>query len=467
MFSSVRAAKPTRNAVTVAFSSGKSPSKASKAVAAAIRRAGFSGAVGQVSEAWGSSGKAIAVGIGGGTANDWRAAAAVLGRYCAKLALTEIRLDGLSEDQAEIVGEAFGLLAWNPVLYTKKPRGAKPIRLQADSVAVRGLRKGLSLAACTNLTRTLAQTPPNIATPAHMAEAAKSLAEESGLKFSVLTGKKLEDERLVGLTTVGRASDHPPCLIRLEYCAKGCERDRPIVLLGKTITYDTGGLSLKDRVGMRGMKGDKAGGCAVLGAMAAIARVHKPNRRVVGLLVAAENSVSESAYRPDDVMTYRNGVTVEVTNTDAEGRLVLADGLIWACEVERASCIVDIATLTGGVVRALGSVYAGVFANDEATLSRLIAAGESTDEILWELPLHERYREMMKSQVADMVNSNLSGAAHPVQGATFLEAFVANGTPWAHIDMAGVGGVEKDAGALVPGPTGFGVRLLSEFVLRT
>jgi leucyl aminopeptidase len=326
------------------------------------------------------------------------------------------------------------------------------------------LRRGLLIAKCTNFARTLVQTPPNVATPDFMAQSAAQIAKEAGLKLTVFKGKRLVQERMVGLLTVGQASIHPPCLVRLEYCPKGLERDAPVVLLGKTVTYDTGGLSLKDRTSMRGMKVDKAGGCAVLGAMYAIAQVHRPRARVVGLLVAAENSVSDEAYRPDDVITFRNGVTVEVTNTDAEGRLVLADGLCWACEVEKAKAIVDIATLTGGVVRALGTVYAGLFANDEALFNALQLSGNATDEMLWRLPLHPRYREMMRSQVADIVNSNLSGMAHPVQGATFLEHFVSKGTAWAHIDMAGHGTVESDSGPLVAGPTGFGVRLLSEFV---
>ncbi len=468
MFSSVRAAKPSRNATVVVFSNGKPPKNASKQVKAAINRGSFNGEAGQISEAFGA-GHAVAVGIGKGTANDWRAAAAALGRFAAKNVLPELKFSDLGAEDAVLIGEAFGLLAWNPMLYGgkgAKARSLKPIQLQGDAGVVKAFKKGLSLADCTNLARTLVQSPPNIATPDYMAHQAKRLAEETGMKLTVLKGKRLEEEQMTGLLTVGKASDHLPCFIRIEHCPKGCEKDAPIVLLGKTITYDTGGLSLKDRVNMRGMKGDKAGGCAVLGAMAAIAKVHKPKKRVVGILVAAENGVSDEAYRPDDVITFRNGVTVEVTNTDAEGRLVLADGLVWACEVERAKCIVDIATLTGGVVRALGSVYAGVFANEDAILSNLIEAGGETDELLWQLPLHTRYQDMMRSQVADIVNSNMSGLAHPVQGATFLEWFVAKGTPWAHIDMAGVGGVEKDTGALVPGPTGFGVRLLSEFVLK-
>jgi leucyl aminopeptidase len=236
------------------------------------------------------------------------------------------------------------------------------------------------------------------------------------------------------------------------------------VLLGKTITYDTGGLTLKINNGMVGMKRDKDGGCAVLGAMHAIATVLKPAFPVVGLLVAAENSVSDSAMRPDDVIVYRNGVSVEVTNTDAEGRLVLADGLCWACDEENASLIVDLATLTGGVVTALGSTYAGMFCDDAGLIARLEAAADLSGERVWRLPMHAEYREMMKSTVADIVNSNPNRKAHPIQGAAFLSHFVKDGVSWAHIDIAGVHAVDADTGPYIKGPTGFGVRLLAALI---
>jgi leucyl aminopeptidase len=470
MFSSVRTGSPTKNSVTVVFSGGPLPQKSPRAAAEAVKRPGFRFESGQIAESYGSGGQAIVVGTGAGSYCDWRQAAAALGRFAAQMGIKDlhVRETSLTATEATIVGESFGLLSWDPVLFrgsAEKRRNAIPVSLQStDKATQRAFRTGLAIAECTNFTRELVQTPPNVATPEYMAKEAQRVAKEHGLKATVLSGEQLVKERMTGLIEVGKASEHLPRFIRLEYCPKGREKDAPVVLLGKTVTYDTGGLSLKDRANMRGMKVDKAGGCAVLGAMIALAKVHRPDVRVVGILVAAENCVSDEAYRPDDVLTFRNGVTVEVTNTDAEGRLVLADGLCWACEVEKARCIVDIATLTGGVVRALGSVYAGLFANDEKLCAAVQTAGYATDEMLWRLPLHARYQDMMRSPVADVQNSNMSGMAHPVQGATFLEFFVKRGTPWAHIDMAGHGTVERDAGPLVPGPTGFGVRLLSEFV---
>src|SRR5690606_29282807 len=198
----------------------------------------------------------------------------------------------------------------------------------------KGMERGLGLALSTNFSRFLSNTPPNVATPAWIADQAKDLAaHHRNLKVKVFEGATLEKERLIGLINVGQASVNKPCMVRIEYTPEKARKGaRPLVLVGKTMTYDTGGLSLKVDNGMKGMKGDKDGGCAIMGAMHAIATVVKPNFPVVALLVVAENSVSDNAYRPDDCIEFRNGVTVEVTNTDAEGRLVLADGLIWACE---------------------------------------------------------------------------------------------------------------------------------------
>ena len=384
--------------------------------------------------------------------------------------LEEIGFD--VEEGGRIVGETFGLLAWNPrTLRGSGSEAAKKVTLTLTSkneTFVAGMAYGLELAASVNLARDLSQTPPNIATPLWIAEQAEQLARETGMTCRVLFGDELETERLVGLVNVGKASVNPPCLIRLEYRPEQGNEENgdapntaPVVLIGKTITYDTGGLSLKVNNGMVGMKRDKDGGCAVLGAMRAIATLVKPDFPVVGLLVAAENSVSDKAFRPDDVLTYRNGVTVEVTNTDAEGRLVLADGLCWACEVEKADRIIDLATLTGGVVTALGSTYAGMFCDDDELRGELEAASATSGERVWRLPLHDEYRDMMKSPVADIINSNSNRKAHPIQGAAFLSYFVTEGTAWAHLDIAGVHAVDADAGPFVKGPTGWGVRLLT------
>ncbi|HEX8876544.1 MAG TPA: leucyl aminopeptidase family protein [Phycisphaerales bacterium] len=374
-------------------------------------------------------------------------------------------------------GEGLGLIGWVCDEFkgsVTKKKGAdgkeKNSRTKLDVFSkdagfAKGMARGLGLAEGANLCRTLSQTPPNIATTSYMAEQAKKLAKQAGLKYSIFEGEALEKERFTGLINVGKASENKPCLVRLEYRPKDAKKDaKPLVLVGKTMTYDTGGLSLKINNGMVGMKRDKDGGCAVLGAMHAIATVIHPKRPVVALLSIAENSISDEAYRPDDVITYRNGVTVEVTNTDAEGRLVLADALCWACEKENPSAIIDLATLTGGVVVALGSTYCGMFCEDDALRAKVEAASKASGERVWRLPMHQEYRDLMKSPVADIQNSNANRKAHPIQGAAFLSYFVDEKIPWCHLDIAGVHVADSNKGPFVDGPTGWGTRLLAELV---
>lgn len=442
----------------------------------AARRAEFRAKAGEVVEAFPESGpRILIVGLGEKDKLDLdafrRASAAALRRVSTlKVNQVEVRISGLADEalMGRAFGEAAGLLCWPPADFrgsATDPDERAGVTLYAGAEEFRrGLEYGLGLAESANFARRLAFTPPNIATPLWMAEQAMTL-EDHGLEVSVMQGEDLEAEKMVGLINVGMASQNPPCLIRIAYTPEGASPDaKPVVLVGKTITYDTGGLSIKTKTGMPGMKYDKSGGCAVMGAMHAVATVIKPKFPVIALCPAAENSIAHNAYRPDDVIEYRNGVTVEVTNTDAEGRLVLADALCWAAEKENPACIIDIATLTGGVVTALGGVFAGTFANDDPLWADLQEAATVSGEKLWRLPLHADYKEMLKSPIADIVNSNPNGKAHPVQGATFLQYFVPDGIPWAHIDIAGASGTSEDRGMFVPGPNGFGVRLFADFL---
>ncbi len=372
--------------------------------------------------------------------------------------------------------ETIGIAAWicddfrgNATPENKRQKLA--IR-SADTDFTKGMKRGLGIAEGVNLARTLSQTPPNVAVPAWMASQAKTMGRKCGLKVSVIQGKRLEEERLEGLINVGKASENKPCLIRIEYRPARVKKGvKPVVLIGKTITYDSGGLSIKVGGGMRGMKRDKDGGCAIFGAMQVIANVIKPDFPVVALLMAAENSISDEAYRPDDVLTFRNGVSVEITNTDAEGRLVLADGLCWALDKENPAYMVDMATLTGGVVVALGKPFAGLWCEDDDLRTRIEQAGQNSSERVWRLPHDDQYQDMMKSPIADIVNSAPVREAHPIQGAAFLRYFVdyplkhgQKPFPWAHIDIAGTHATDRDRGPFIPGPTGFGVRLLAELL---
>ena len=358
MFDSVRVASRTKvDALVIARFKDAALDKQTLAhdkdgsIKAALKRAEGNGDLGAIAEAFpagrGAPARVIIVGLGDKKGVDTaavRTAAGAVARRLAKVKaasakvdlagpIKSAKLDAGAAGQA--FGEGVGLVAWTCDTFrgsaTPDPDRTK-LAIAATGAFATGVKRGLALAESTNITRTLSQTPPNIATPMFMAAEARKIARQTGMTCTVIKGKQLEAERMEGHINVGKASENEPCLIRIEYKPKTRSKAaKPAVLIGKTITYDTGGLSIKPTSGMKGMKRDKDGGCAVLGAMHAIATVIKPSRPVVGFLVAAENSISDEAYRPDDVLTFRNGVTVEVTNTDAEGRLVLADGLCWAC----------------------------------------------------------------------------------------------------------------------------------------
>ncbi|MEM8757551.1 MAG: leucyl aminopeptidase family protein [Planctomycetota bacterium] len=461
------------------------------AVAAALARPEATGDTGRIVEAFAQkkSGRSkpaafertVVLGLGEADSLDTerlRNLGGLLGRHLAKIDADRVEIDLRSAFKAakldeatasSALGEGLGLIGWHydrlrGTATPKKDRTKLSVHMPSKA-GEQGMARGLGLAESANIARDLSQTPPNIAHTEYMAAQARKLARETGLKCTVYKGKQLEEHGLTGIKTVGQASDHEGCLIRLEYTpARGGKRSKPAVLVGKTIVYDSGGLSIKVGGGMRGMKRDKDGGCAVFGAMHAIATVIKPKQRVVALLCVAENSISDEAYRPDDVMEFMNGVTVEVTNTDAEGRLVLADGLCWACKNEDPAYIVDMATLTGGVVVALGSVHAGLWCDDDGLRSKIESAADASGERVWRLPHHEKYRDMMRSPVADIHNSAPVREAHPIQGAAFLSFFCDEGIPWAHIDIAGTHATDKDAGPFIPGPTGYGTRLLAELL---
>jgi len=369
------------------------------------------------------------------------------------------------------LGEGIGLANWKYLTFKKKKSEDAPIgelslslvsNIDPDDL-IEATKKGVALAASANVARTLAATPPNVATTKYIAEYALQLAEACGnLKCKVIKGPALKKARFVGLEHVGKASENPPCMIELVYTPTS-KFTKTIVLIGKTISYDTGGLSIKTREGMRGMKYDKCGGMAVLGAMHAISRM-KPGVRVVGLLPTAENSISNNALRVDDILQYPNGVSVEVTNTDAEGRLVLADALIYGSKEFAPSAVIDVATLTGGVVVGLGKTFAGYWCADAVLREQIEHSSSVTGERVWRLPMHDDYREMMKAKQADLWNSAPTRDAHPIQGAAFLCNFIDSKIPWAHIDIAGVADIDHDKAPFCSGPTGFGTRLLTHIV---
>jgi leucyl aminopeptidase len=307
--------------------------------------------------------------------------------------------------------------------------------------------------------RDLANLPGNDLGPQELAGWGKDVAKASGLTFKQLTYAQIQRDGYAGLHWVGRGSSRPPALFTLTYkpekVAKGAQ---PLCFVGKGVTFDTGGISIKPWDGMWDMKADMSGAACVIGTMQAIAALKLPIP-VVGVVVTAENMPDGDAYRPGDVLRYRNGRTVEIHSTDAEGRLILADGLIYAQETLKQKRIVEFSTLTGACARALGKQYIGGFSHTAELIDRVRLAGQNSGELVWELPMHPEYRAMIKSSIADIKNSGgaLAGAS---TAAMFLQEFIAEGTEYCHLDIAGVflaDKVEKYWGQ--PGSTGPGVRL--------
>ena len=314
-----------------------------------------------------------------------------------------------------------------------------------------------------NLTRAWAHEPANVINPVTLAERVQELAKEVGLKCTVLDDKQLTDMGAGAIVAVGQGSQTPSRLIVLEYQPPAKSEAQPVALVGKAITFDTGGYSIKTTMGMVGMKYDKCGAMAVIGTMVAAAKL-KLGTPIVGVLAASENMISNVAYRPNDILKTLSGKTVEIISTDAEGRLVLCDALAYAQQTFKPRVMIDLATLTGGVVTALGSTRAGLFSNRDDVANALFKAGEQTHERLWRLPLDDEYFEIIKSTDADMKNSAGVAKASPLVGATFLKQFVNDETPWAHLDIAGVSDWDSEMPYCPAGASGFGVRLLVEYL---
>lgn len=312
-------------------------------------------------------------------------------------------------------------------------------------------------AQATNLARALVNEPGNFINPSRLAEKAREIAERTELHVEIYDENEMERRGMNAILAVARGSDEPARLITLKHLGTADPSAPPLVLVGKGVTFDSGGLSLKPSAGMEEMKADKAGACAVLAAMQAIARLQIP-RNVVGVIPTVENLPSGRAQRPGDVIRSMSGKTIEVLNTDAEGRLILADALTFARQELQAAALIDLATLTGSCVVALGHLRAGLFSNDELLCEQILKAADRSGEKLWRLPLDEEYRRELDSNIADIKNvgSRWGGA---ITAAKFLQEF-AGETPWCHIDMAGVDLYEEKHE--FKGPTGFGVTTLVE-----
>jgi leucyl aminopeptidase len=310
------------------------------------------------------------------------------------------------------------------------------------------------------LTRDLVSEPANVIYPETLAERAKKLAD-LGVQVEVLGEKQMKKLGMGALLGVGQGSAHESQLVVMQWRGASDAKQRPIAFVGKGVTFDTGGISIKPAQGMEDMKWDMAGAGTVIGLMHALA-ARKAKVNALGIAGLVENMPSGTAQRPGDIVTSLSGQTIEVINTDAEGRLVLADAL-WYCQEQfKPQAIVDLATLTGAVIIALGNVHGGLFSNNDALAERLTAAGKATGELLWRLPLAEAYDKQINSDAADM--KNVGGrAGGSITAAQFIQRFVKD-TPWAHLDIAGMAWSDKDAPTVPKGATAFGVRLLERLV---
>ncbi len=343
--------------------------------------------------------------------------------------------------------------------------GERPPRVETFVVA--GVPSGLEetarraevVARWTNEARELVDGPPNEVTPVGVAEAAARLLAPLGVAVEVLDAAGIDREGLGGLATVGRGGANEPRLIVLRYGAG----EPALGLVGKTVTFDSGGYFLKSQADIVKQKADMGGGAAVLATIGAIAELELP-LSVLAVLPAAENMIDAAAFRPGDIVRTAAGLTVEVTNPDAEGRIILADGL-WYARRQGARRLVDVATLTGAMRGALGDMYTGVFANDDEWRSLIVEAGNAAGDYAWPWPLHRRYARLLDSQVADIRNTSGRSFGYPIIAASFLERFV-DGVPWAHLDIHSTAFLDEDRDYIARGASGAGVRLLVELVSR-
>ena len=472
---------PVRNgAVWGAEALGKADAAA---LSAWLRKREFKGEAGDVAWPQGMSVPVLLAGVGaagGFQAARWFRGWAAAGKALAEAKAGSARVEGSLFDRlpegapsrealARLMAEGLGIGSYR---FAKLRGGDK-----AEAIAVecaggdfgepavrRAVERGALVADTVNEVRDEGNLPANRLGPAELADYARKLAaSEPGLSCKVYDEKALRREKAGALLAVGQGSDRPPCLIRLAYRpAKAAKGAKPVALVGKAILFDAGGICLKPPKGMEWMQYDKSGGLAVIAALLLAARLKLP-RPVVGWIPAAENLPGGGAQRPGDIVTARNGKTVEVLNTDAEGRLILADALDFAA-AEKPAAIVDIASLTGAVVVALGREASGVLGSDDALLAAMDAASEASGERIWRFPMWEEYAKPLRGTFGDLRNMGLPGLAGTISGAMFLKQFVPDGIPWAHLDIAGTGWNESDSAWCAPGATLAGARLLAAWL---
>ncbi len=403
----------------------------------------------------------LGVGVGDAGPTALRAAGAALARATTGHGAITSAVHAVADDEGLTAFVAGAVLASFRFSMRSEETAPAPVRRVVLACSEEGqapaLARAEAIAHASWQARRLATTPSNVKSPAWLVAEAERLASVDGLATKVWDQVALEQGGFGGILGVGQASATPPYLVQIDYVpAKGARKAPHVVLVGKGITFDTGGLSIKPGEAMTTMKRDMTGAAVVAATMSALRAVDCPVR-VTALLPIAENAISGNALRPGDVITHWGGRTTEVTNTDAEGRLVLADALQYAASKLKPDLLVDVATLTGAVKVALGLNTGGYFATHDAVAEHLERAAVASGERLWRMPLAEEYESSLASKVADA--DNAPGRAPAITAALFLQHFT-GGLPWAHLDIASVGDSARDEGEWTPGPTGFGVRLL-------
>jgi leucyl aminopeptidase len=390
-----------------------------------------------------------------------------LGARAVAIELLGDRLPARARAQAVVEGAILGTYTFDRYKREKSDKQVQSLQLiETDGrqrrEAVEGARRGEVFARATWLARDLINAPANEVNPTHLAKVAVDLGKEAGLGVQVFERADCRKMGMGAFLGVAAGSEQPPKFIHLTYTPKGRSKRR-VAVIGKGITFDSGGLDLKTAEGMLHMKDDMSGAAAVLGVMKALPQL-APVVEVHGLIAATENMPSGTATRPGDVLRAMNGTTIEIGNTDAEGRLTLADAICYASQKVGADEIIDMATLTGACVVALGPLCSGLFANDQALANRLLAAAETAGERVWQLPLIEEYRENLKSDVADLNNVGPRGGGAITAG-LFLKEF-AGDKPWAHLDIAGPAFIEKDTPLAPKGATGYAVRTILTYLIE-
>jgi leucyl aminopeptidase len=462
--------------LAVALYKGESPRDLGEDAERVVSGGDFSGKTGETALLYGQDGPAprlLLVGLGERdlfTLEKLRRAAATVARRARALKLQSAAFslpalpDSTIKEIARTVAEGarLGLYRFDRHKSAAEDHDLETFWLVADEgeldEAAEGAELGSRVAEGAVLARDLANEPSNVATPEYLAQMARAIAEKYGMELEVLDRAGIEEEGLTGLSTVGRSASNEPYFIVLEH--RGGGDSAPIVIIGKAVTFDSGGISIKPSAGMEDMKFDMSGGAAVLGAMEAAGALDLP-LNVVALVPATENLPGGDAFKPGDVLRMHSGKTVEIVTTDAEGRLILADALSYARRYE-PSAVVNCATLTGACVVALGDHASGLMGNDEDLIAELQTAGESTGERAWPLPLFEEYTEQIRGDTADIKNSGGRKGGALTAGA-FLKEFA--DYPWAHLDVAGTAYGKKGNAYTTKGATGVPARLLVEFLL--